>query len=464
MSQPVSPLSPLSSLRGDGFRPAPLSPRHDSFNISSEYPLDAQDQQHSDVDTTNLSPFHGTRALPLATASQGHGYGSRRISTGSVNISALGAPLHQSTSEQDLRRRAALPAATSTTPLAHVDDLFPGDHVRRASDVFCFDALRKITGQVGILAIETDQLVRPPRPRSISESSASPRVISPGGDRGRDLSASAASSDGPSALAPFSAGPALGGFSDAPTPMENTSGVSDLERALFCDRDVSCGDDSDLTVRLHSRIPTVSDSSRGSPHTPSPPGSSVGTSPYAPPGYYTHTPPAFGHLSLSPAHAAAYYSGGSTGALGSPLVHTPARNTYGAGSHSPSGYTACYGGLGLGFNGSTASLAPPSPRAPFGHGHGHILPAAARGAVDVTREQPSERNQIDLDKIAAGTDTRTTVMIKNIPNKLSDKDLIEFINKVCPRKIDFLYLRMDFQNGMFPCLLRWSPPRAAPDI
>ncbi|TDL26263.1 hypothetical protein BD410DRAFT_813214 [Rickenella mellea] len=38
-------------------------------------------------------------------------------------------------------------------------------------------------------------------------------------------------------------------------------------------------------------------------------------------------------------------------------------------------------------------------------------------------------------------------MIKNIPNKLSDRDLIEFIAKVCPRKIDFLYLRMDFQNG-----------------
>ncbi|EJD02957.1 uncharacterized protein FOMMEDRAFT_123062 [Fomitiporia mediterranea MF3/22] len=38
-------------------------------------------------------------------------------------------------------------------------------------------------------------------------------------------------------------------------------------------------------------------------------------------------------------------------------------------------------------------------------------------------------------------------MIKNIPNKLSDRDLIEFIGRVCPRKIDFLYLRMDFQNG-----------------
>ncbi|KAK7053368.1 hypothetical protein VNI00_003994 [Paramarasmius palmivorus] len=56
-------------------------------------------------------------------------------------------------------------------------------------------------------------------------------------------------------------------------------------------------------------------------------------------------------------------------------------------------------------------------------------------------------NQLDLVKIEEGLDTRTTVMIKNIPNKMSIKDLETFINKVCPRRIDFLYLRMDFKNG-----------------
>lgn len=30
---------------------------------------------------------------------------------------------------------------------------------------------------------------------------------------------------------------------------------------------------------------------------------------------------------------------------------------------------------------------------------------------------------------------------------MSDRDLLDFIERVCPRKIDFLYLRMDFQNG-----------------
>lgn len=59
----------------------------------------------------------------------------------------------------------------------------------------------------------------------------------------------------------------------------------------------------------------------------------------------------------------------------------------------------------------------------------------------------SSKNQLCISKIESGQDTRTTVMIKNIPNKMSDKDLITYINKVCPRRIDFLYLRMDFQNG-----------------
>jgi len=37
-------------------------------------------------------------------------------------------------------------------------------------------------------------------------------------------------------------------------------------------------------------------------------------------------------------------------------------------------------------------------------------------------------------------------MVRNIPKNMSDKDLIAYIDNVCPRKIDFLYLRMDFQN------------------
>ncbi|KAI0356223.1 hypothetical protein OH77DRAFT_243296 [Trametes cingulata] len=60
---------------------------------------------------------------------------------------------------------------------------------------------------------------------------------------------------------------------------------------------------------------------------------------------------------------------------------------------------------------------------------------------------PGSKNIVDVAAIESGVDTRTTVMIKNIPNKMSDRDLFNFINRVCPRRFDFMYLRMDFKNG-----------------
>jgi len=65
-----------------------------------------------------------------------------------------------------------------------------------------------------------------------------------------------------------------------------------------------------------------------------------------------------------------------------------------------------------------------------------------------TASNVHDRNFLNTARIEEGLDTRTTVMIKNIPNKMTAKDLIQYINDVCPRKIDFLYLRMDFKNGM----------------
>ncbi|PFH51560.1 hypothetical protein AMATHDRAFT_3009 [Amanita thiersii Skay4041] len=90
----------------------------------------------------------------------------------------------------------------------------------------------------------------------------------------------------------------------------------------------------------------------------------------------------------------------------------------------------------------------PTPTAPTSPTRVSAAPSsqAVTGACKESAITP-ERNQLNLARIEDGQDTRTTVMIKNIPNKMSDKDLINFIHKVCPRRIDFLYLRMDFQNG-----------------
>ncbi|KAL6308053.1 RNA recognition motif 2-domain-containing protein [Sparassis latifolia] len=70
-----------------------------------------------------------------------------------------------------------------------------------------------------------------------------------------------------------------------------------------------------------------------------------------------------------------------------------------------------------------------------------------QGQLGAAMQQGNDKNQLNIAAIEEGKDMRTTVMVKNIPNKMSDKDLMAFINKVCPRRIDFLYLRMDFQNG-----------------
>ncbi|KAK6917952.1 RNA recognition motif domain [Dillenia turbinata] len=54
--------------------------------------------------------------------------------------------------------------------------------------------------------------------------------------------------------------------------------------------------------------------------------------------------------------------------------------------------------------------------------------------------------QLDLDKIASGEDTRTTLMIKNIPNKYTSQMLLAAIDENHRGTCDFLYLPIDFKN------------------
>uniref|UniRef100_A0A7N0T4B8 RRM domain-containing protein n=1 Tax=Kalanchoe fedtschenkoi TaxID=63787 RepID=A0A7N0T4B8_KALFE len=54
--------------------------------------------------------------------------------------------------------------------------------------------------------------------------------------------------------------------------------------------------------------------------------------------------------------------------------------------------------------------------------------------------------QLDLEKIISGEDTRTTLMIKNIPNKYTSKMLLAAIDETNKGTYDFLYLPIDFKN------------------
>jgi hypothetical protein len=55
-------------------------------------------------------------------------------------------------------------------------------------------------------------------------------------------------------------------------------------------------------------------------------------------------------------------------------------------------------------------------------------------------------NRIHIDKIITGEDTRVTLMIKNIPDRVKHNDLKEIIDESSFGNYNFLYLRIDFKN------------------
>ncbi|XP_078441646.1 protein MEI2-like 4 [Wolffia australiana] len=67
--------------------------------------------------------------------------------------------------------------------------------------------------------------------------------------------------------------------------------------------------------------------------------------------------------------------------------------------------------------------------------------AAPMGQLENKRQY-----ELDLEKISSGQDSRTTLMIKNIPNKYTSKMLLASIDERHRGTYDFIYLPIDFKN------------------
>ncbi|RSL63962.1 hypothetical protein CEP53_004227 [Fusarium sp. AF-6] len=62
------------------------------------------------------------------------------------------------------------------------------------------------------------------------------------------------------------------------------------------------------------------------------------------------------------------------------------------------------------------------------------------------RNAANNNNHVDLQEVISGRDCRTTIMLRNIPNKVDQPMLKRFVDESSFGKYDFMYLRIDFAN------------------
>ncbi|KAK4791166.1 hypothetical protein SAY86_031579 [Trapa natans] len=100
----------------------------------------------------------------------------------------------------------------------------------------------------------------------------------------------------------------------------------------------------------------------------------------------------------------------------------------------------------------------PLQRSMFFPGRGQVV--ALPGSYDASNERIRSRRsegsstpvdnkkqyELDIDRIIRGEDNRTTLMIKNIPNKYTSKMLLATIDERHRGTYDFIYLPIDFKN------------------
>ncbi|KAK8117488.1 uncharacterized protein PG998_005769 [Apiospora kogelbergensis] len=118
---------------------------------------------------------------------------------------------------------------------------------------------------------------------------------------------------------------------------------------------------------------------------------------------------------------------------------------------------AARGSIGISRAIDSYSGFPQYPRIPdvFGR-NGEVYPRSIDGrrqhAIRIQRapyhhgNTGSQHNHVDISRIREGIDVRTTIMLRNIPNKVDQAMLKRIVDESSWGKYDFMYLRIDFAN------------------
>jgi len=79
-------------------------------------------------------------------------------------------------------------------------------------------------------------------------------------------------------------------------------------------------------------------------------------------------------------------------------------------------------------------------------GQSGIMLDAKMAAVNRAVDENSETFALNVSRVEQGEDSRTTVMVKNIPNKYTQRNLLDLIDASYAGAYDFFYLPIDFKN------------------
>ncbi|KIW97070.1 uncharacterized protein Z519_02462 [Cladophialophora bantiana CBS 173.52] len=88
-------------------------------------------------------------------------------------------------------------------------------------------------------------------------------------------------------------------------------------------------------------------------------------------------------------------------------------------------------------------------RVPFDPDYDRIAFAIQRDGLRNGRRlnQAMNHNAVDISRIQAGLDVRTTIMLRNIPNRVDQAMLKNLLDVTSRGRYDFMYLRIDFANN-----------------